>query len=193
MIEVRAFIAEFSMVGQNEITMCKSFWNIKLFLIFFCQFDTVPFSVGLGVFSQIHSNVKDGSSDGAHQFSLWELLLKMEAAQNAFRGAGLIVLNEIHVKSCLFHVFLIVCFHKISAAVAVDGRGDDAESFNTADIFFYSDLSHIHRSPFTIIVTLKFQLHEITVERIFPVRERRESICGQLGSVQAAVKGSAGF
>lgn len=117
---------------DNHVQILLEYKTVSYFLLS-VRYRTI--SVGLGVFSQIHSNVKDGSSDGAHQFSLWELLLKMEAAQNAFRGAGLIVLNEIHVKSCLFHVFLIVCFHKISAAVAVDGRGDDAESFNTADIF----------------------------------------------------------
>ena len=44
-------VAELSNITQYQESMCESFRNIELFLIFFCQLHTEPFSVCLAVTS----------------------------------------------------------------------------------------------------------------------------------------------
>ena len=45
MIEIRAFVNEFRMLGKYKKTMCKSFRNEELFLVFSRKYDSKPFSI----------------------------------------------------------------------------------------------------------------------------------------------------
>ena len=111
-------------------------------MVFLGQLDAVPFSEGLAVGAEIDSYIIDGTADGTHKLALRELFLEMQAAQHTLRGAGLIVLHELHRESGLLHVILIICFYKIAAGIAVNGRCDDTQTLDTADILFYLNLSH---------------------------------------------------
>lgn len=41
MIKIITFIAKFCYICKNKKTMCKPFWNKKLFLVFFCKENSI--------------------------------------------------------------------------------------------------------------------------------------------------------
>ena len=122
--------------------MRKAFRDKKLFFVFFGKFNAVPFSRGFRFFSQIHGYIKHAAFDDSHEFRLWKLFLKMKSAKNSFGRARLIVLHECNIYASLFHIVLIVCFHKVAAAVAINRWCNYAKTFYSADIFFNFYLSH---------------------------------------------------
>ena len=69
-------------------------------------------------------------------------LLEMQTPQHTLAGHRLVVLDKMDVNACFLHIPQAVGLHKVAPVVAVDSGGDDAEAFNTAQIFFNSNLSH---------------------------------------------------
>ena len=69
----------------------------------------------------------------------------MQSAQNSLCAHGLIILHKRNVDSRFLHIAQGVSLHEISAAVSVNGRRDDAQPFDPADIFLNCDLHT--RSP----------------------------------------------
>ena len=141
-VEIRTLITELRNIAQYKEAMHKTFRNIELFLIFFRQPDPKPLLISHAALSQIHCDIKHFPADNTHQFSLRELLLKMQSAENAFCGTGLIILNKCHCKTGLRHIVLIISLHKISAGIAVNRRSDHTQAFDSACILFYCNLPH---------------------------------------------------
>jgi hypothetical protein len=72
--------------------VCKSRGNPQLSLIRIAQFDTDPFTIGLGSKTQIHSNIKDGSPGYSNQFALRLLHLVVQTPHYIFTGQTVVVL-----------------------------------------------------------------------------------------------------
>ena len=56
--------------------MSKALWNIKLFLIFFGKFYTIPFAVSFTAFSQINSHIKNAALNNTNEFTLRKFFLE---------------------------------------------------------------------------------------------------------------------
>jgi len=142
MPEIVDFIAKFSDIAEDQEAMGKSFRNEELLLVFFRQFDAIPLTIGLGITAQIDSDIKDTAADGTDEFALREMLLEMKSPKYAFSAHALIILNKIDMESRFFHVLLIIRFHEISTAIAMDRRHNDTKPVNTAHILFNLYLTH---------------------------------------------------
>ena len=141
-VEVVTFVAEFGVVGEDEEAVGESAGDEVLFFVFFGEGLAVPFAVGGGAGAEVDGDVKDGAFDDADEFGLGVVDLEVEAAEDAFAGFALVVLDEGVVEAGFAHVGEVVGLHEVAAVVAVDGGGDGAESFDSVNVFFYCDLSH---------------------------------------------------
>ena len=122
--------------------MGKAFRNEELLLVFFRQFDAIPLAIRLGITAQIDSHVKNTAADGTDEFALREMLLEMESPKHTFGAHALIILNKIDMESRFFHILLIIRFHEISTAIAMDRRRNNTKPINTAYILFNLYLTH---------------------------------------------------
>ena len=145
MIEIRALIAEFRFITQNDEAMGKILVNEELLLILSGKENAEPLPVSLRSFSEIYRNIKDLAFDYANELILRIIDLKMQTAKNSLNGAGLIVLNELMVNSRSCKIIVVISLHEITALVAVNGRCNDLKSlyitcFNCNFAHFYSFL-----------------------------------------------------
>ncbi len=121
--------------------MCKTFRNIELLFILLRKLDAVPFTVGFTVLAHVDRHVENTAFNDAHKLTLRKFFLKMQAAQHALRAHRLVVLNEIHVKPGFSHIALVVSFHEVAAAVAVNCGLYDVKTLYGR--FFNLNLPHI--------------------------------------------------
>ena len=141
MVEIRHLVDELRRVAQDEETVGKALRYIHLFFILPGQDLSMPFSVGAASLSQIDSHVENLSVKDADELALRVADLVVQAAEHAFGGHALIVLDENHVEPGFLHISLIVGLHKIAAVVPVYCRFYDHQSFNRC-------LSHFNLSQF---------------------------------------------
>ena len=66
----------------------------------------------------------------------------MQASQCSFCGHGLVILYEMNINACLFHISFVVGFHEITTLVTMNGRFYDTKAFDAAYVFLNFDLSH---------------------------------------------------
>ena len=71
-----------------------------------------------GIPEMINSYVKYFTVYNTYQFILRKVDLKMKSSENAFVGAGLVILNKLYVNSCFLKIVIVVCLHKISSCIA---------------------------------------------------------------------------
>ena len=130
--------------------MCKSFRNQKLFLVFSCQFNAIPFSICFRITSKINRNIKYRTSYCSNKFTLRKMLLEMQASQYTFYRHRLIILYKINIKSSFLHIIFIICFHEVTSVISMHCWCNDTQAFNSTNILFNTDLSHIKDSPYLI-------------------------------------------
>ena len=126
--------------------MRETFRDIHLPAVLFRQDIPEPLSVGGTVLPEVDRHVEHLSADHSYKFPLRMGDLKMEPPQHSLHGHALVVLNEPHIEAGFPHVSLIICFHEISAFIAVHGRFYDIQTFNRRLCYF--NLSHsCHSRP----------------------------------------------
>lgn len=126
--------------------MGKAFGNEELLLIFFRQFDTVPFAIRLGITAQIDSHIENTAANSTDELALGKMFLEMKPSQDPFCRHGLIILNKINMEPRFLHVLLIIRFHKISTAITMNRRHNDTKPVNAAHILFNLYLTHCYIS-----------------------------------------------
>ena len=114
----------------------------ELLLIFFCQLNAIPFPIGDRIRTKVDGHIENPSFDRTHELALRIMLLKMQPAQHAFRAHALVILDELDVKSSLFHIFLVIRLHEIATRIPMNSRLYDAEAFDASHIFCDFDLTH---------------------------------------------------
>ena len=91
-VKLRRLVEEIRVATEAQKAVCKSRGNPQLSLIRIAQFDTDPFTIGLGSKTQIHSNIKDGSPGYSNQFALRLLHLVVQTPHYIFTGQTVVVL-----------------------------------------------------------------------------------------------------
>ena len=122
MIEIRTFVCKFCGLGQYDKSVCKILRNKELFLILCRKKDSIPLYICRGTFSQIDRNIKNFSAHYTNKFILWIVDLEMKSTKYAFTGTGLVILYEMNINACLFHISFVVGFHEITTLVTMNGR-----------------------------------------------------------------------
>ena len=135
--------------------MSKAFWNKELFLVFFRKLYAIPFTIGFRLRTQIHSYIKNSSTDNPNEFALREMLLEMKAPKHSLGRHRLIILHKFHMNSSFFHIMFIVGLHKITTFVTMLGRSNDAKSINFSHIMIHFNLSHFNLSHLKISLLSK--------------------------------------
>ncbi len=116
-VKIIAFIAKLFNFAQYQKSMCESSRNQKLLLVFFCQFDTILFSVCFASASQIHNYIKNRTFNYSHQFCLWIILLEMKPLQYTFGTHRLVILNKRNINLSFLHNSLAISPHEIGTTV----------------------------------------------------------------------------
>lgn len=86
----------------------------------------VPLAEGGGVLAEVHDDVEDGTAGDPDEFALGGAVdLVVEAAEDGFFGAAVVVLNEVHVEAEGGEGFAVPGFEEEAAFVAVDAGHEE--------------------------------------------------------------------
>ena len=123
--------------------MSKSLRDKELFLVLSRKNNAVPFSESLGTLTKVNCNVKHFSVYHTYQFVLRIVDLEMKSAENTVTGAGLVILNKLHINSGFLEIVVIVSFHEISSGIPKNSWLDHFQSFNISALcyFYFSHFS----------------------------------------------------
>ena len=130
--EVVAYVAEFCHTEKGKKTVGKIPENQKLFLIFLCQRDSIPFSTGRAAWAEVHRHIKGCTLNVPDQFDLGKVFLKIHFSQNTLSRHKLVILDKLNMDSSLFHIFLAAGLHKAAPVISINHRPNDTKAFNVS-------------------------------------------------------------
>ena len=93
-VEIAALVKELHAIGESQKTVREASGNIDLILFFRGQEHCCPLSEIWRTHADVHGHVQGLAFDNAAQLCLWMAQLVMKSPQRAFRGIGMVVLNE---------------------------------------------------------------------------------------------------
>lgn len=93
-VVVGGLVEDFGGFGEHLEAMGEAFGDPELVFVFGGEVDAYPLAEGWGGTAQVYGYVEDFALDDADELALGVLDLVMETAEDAFRGAGVVVLNE---------------------------------------------------------------------------------------------------
>ena len=101
--------------------MGKPFWHPQLVLVFSGKVRAYPFAERRRAAPDIHGHVEYFSVHHTHQFALGAVKLIVQAAQDAFHGAGVVVLNKLHrAPDGVFKLAVVEAFKEKPAIIPKD-------------------------------------------------------------------------
>ena len=140
MIEVVAFVLEYSRIAKHGKAMREAFWYEKLAVVVLCQLHSDMFSICRRPLAYVDSNVKHSASHTAYKFALCERrTLKMQSAHDSIRRHALVVLAEVDVADLLFKLTLGETLEEISTSVLKDAWLNDNHAVNFSLYYFHRD------------------------------------------------------
>lgn len=115
-VKVGTFVDDIGLVLQGEEAVGKTFRDVELFGGI--EYFAVPLAKGRGAFPQVDRDVKDLSLHDADQFALRVRgKLVVEAAQDPFFGAAVVVLNKADDQPVLGKRLGVIFFHEETTVI----------------------------------------------------------------------------
>jgi len=107
--------------------MRKAFGYPELAPVFGRKYFANPLAEGFGAFSEVDRDIEDLALCDAHEFALGLLNLVVQATQDVFGGATVVVLHEIYVAADKVSKLLAVKIFKKEAPLISEHLGFDDE------------------------------------------------------------------
>ena len=118
MVEVSGFIKDFGGFGEDEEAVGEAFGDPKKLEGVGTEVETGPFAEVGGLGAEVHCDIPYVAGEDADELTLGFAELIMEAAEDAFGGERLVILEELGRKTSCGKGGLVVNFCKPAATIS---------------------------------------------------------------------------
>ena len=155
-VDVGALVAELGHVGEDQETVGEAFGDVEHFLVLGAQGYAHPFAVGGGAGAAVYGYVVHFAHGDADQLALGVVLLEVQAPEDAFGAAALVVLDERLVDARGGEVVHLVSLHEVAPVVTEDFRLDDDDPGNFRIV--EGKVTHYSCASFRYLLTASCQV-----------------------------------
>ena len=124
-VNIGALVAELGYVGKDQEAVGEAFGDVEHFLVLGAQGYAHPFAVGGGAGAAVYGYIVHFAHGDADQLALGVVFLEVQAPEDAFGAAALVVLDEGLVDARDGEVVQFIGFHEVAPVVTEDFRLDD--------------------------------------------------------------------
>lgn len=94
LVNVGVFVAELSHIGKDQKAVNEAFGDVEYLLVVGAQGHAHPLAVGDGAGAAVYGSSVHFAHGDADQFALGMLLLEVQALEDTFCSAALVILDE---------------------------------------------------------------------------------------------------